>query len=154
TVLGDCRDPYCWPTFYCVQASSAMWEQDTQDATLYDTGSGLTCNFAGDYHPYIHTAPVGYCPDAYAGGGPDPCANFDYSTCPAVGNNFNPDSGGGPPNPCCATGPTTPIIIDIADHGFNLTDAAHGVLFDIRGDLHPEQVAWTAPGSDDAFLCL
>jgi hypothetical protein len=35
-----------------------------------------------------------------------------------------------------------------------LTDAAQGVRFDIRGTGTPVQVAWTAPGAQNAFLCL
>ena len=49
---------------------------------------------------------------------------------------------------------SSPIIIDVAGDGFSLTDAAGGVDFDIDGDGTPERVAWTASGSDDAFLAL
>ena len=56
------------------------------------------------------------------------------------------DGGGG----CC---PGSPIIIDTAGDGIHLTAAEDGVLF----QLHPGRFglwAWTAPGSDDAFLAL
>ncbi|HZU31903.1 MAG TPA: hypothetical protein VFB79_12360 [Candidatus Angelobacter sp.] len=46
------------------------------------------------------------------------------------------------------------IIVDVDGSGFNLTDAAHGVRFDIFGDGTPVQVAWTAKGSTNAFLVL
>lgn len=49
---------------------------------------------------------------------------------------------------------TSPIIIDISGDGFSLTDAANGVLFDISGTGKPVQIAWTASGSDNAFLAL
>jgi hypothetical protein len=85
------------------------------------------------------------------GGGSGSCVGFDLSQC--YTNNFGNGSGGGGSgtDPCC---PVSPIIIDVAGNGFDLTDAQNGVLFDIRRDGHPIQIGWTAPGSDDAFLCL
>jgi hypothetical protein len=46
----------------------------------------------------------------------------------------------------------SPIIIDLSGGGFTLTDAPHGVRFDILGNGQPLQVAWTAPGAMNAFL--
>jgi hypothetical protein len=62
-----------------------------------------------------------------------------------------------PPGPgpgWCFVGCGTPIILDISGTGFNLTDWKNGVVFDISGSGTPVQIAWTASGSDDAFLAL
>jgi hypothetical protein len=48
----------------------------------------------------------------------------------------------------------SPIIIDVDGHGFNLTDVAGGVMFDLRATGVKKQMAWTALGSGDAFLAL
>jgi hypothetical protein len=76
---------------------------------------------------------------------PTPCSptlEFDGGTMDSC--ECNPD------DPNCVS----PVLIDISGNGFNLTDAAGGVDFDIRAAGATERVSWTTPFSDDAWLVL
>ncbi len=55
---------------------------------------------------------------------------------------------------CVCIQPGSPIIIDLDNNGYDLTDAANGVRFDLAGDGKRRQWSWTARGSDEAFLVL
>ncbi|MFY9620759.1 MAG: hypothetical protein WAQ99_13190 [Pyrinomonadaceae bacterium] len=48
----------------------------------------------------------------------------------------------------------TPILIDIAGDGFDLTDPSGGVNFDLDSDGVARRLAWTSTASDDGFLAL
>lgn len=74
-------------------------------------------------------------------------------------NNYKFNTVGGPSckvtcDPCPSCNPITPIVIDLSGNGFALTNAEDGVLFDISGSGTQSQIAWTAYGSDDAWLVL
>ena len=55
---------------------------------------------------------------------------------------------------CTCVVPASPIVIDTIGEGMRLTSASNGVIFDIRGDGHPIQLAWTAADSKNTLLAL
>jgi hypothetical protein len=66
-------------------------------------------------------------------------------------------AGGCPSGWVCFAGvcsPGSPIVIDVLGNGFDLTDAAGGVRFDLNGDGVTEGLSWTSSNSDDAWLAL
>lgn len=52
-------------------------------------------------------------------------------------------------NPCAS-----PIVVDVAGNGFNLTSGQEGVFFDINADGFAGKLSWTQADSDDAWLVL
>lgn len=77
----------------------------------------------------------------------DPCGGGDCGLCQQNGGFC--DMGG-----VCIGGSPSPILIDVSGNGFDLTNAAGGVLFDIDVDNLKEQVSWTTADTDDSWLAL
>jgi hypothetical protein len=65
------------------------------------------------------------------------------------GSHFRSDQTGDNTDPSDCS----PIIIDLTGDGFFLTDAVHGVQFDIANTGIPMQIAWTA-NANNAWLVL
>jgi len=74
------------------------------------------------------------------------CDYADVYNCAQHGGSYNTD--------LCLCDPDSPIIIDVAGNGFELTDAPGGVSFDLNNDGTKERISWTAANSDDALLVL
>jgi hypothetical protein len=104
----------------------------------------------------------GYCPDCvpdtYECGslGVDDCCNADCQslTCGGTCDLVWCPRGSEPDLITCKCVLPSPIIVDVDGSGFNLTDFADGVKFDLFNTGTPVQISWTASGSTNAFLAL
>src|SRR5205807_913931 len=134
-------DPlFCDPTF-SMTVTQATSVSDFHRFTFIEndrTPGTSKCNVTAQQQIFRQCA--GQPCDGSSGGGVGGCDQF-------LG-------GGDGPAPLQTCGDTSPVIIDTEGEGFHLTSATNGVSFDIRGDGHPVQIAWTAPGSHNAFLVL
>lgn len=151
----------CWPEFFSPQYFS---NGDYVQTIYRSTGSNIervTCS--GEM---VKDMPNPEAADCQRGASND--SVLKQHTCPGGGGGgpcdpswFNPDCGeplacdGAAFNFCtCLCDGPSPIIIDVLGNGFNLTDAAHGVNFDLNSDGSTERLSWTSYGSDDGFLVL
>lgn len=130
--LGECNS--------CPSGTSVM---TPARQGLNDTTSGCVGPSNCDNATVQSAGPYGFPepPPGGGGGGGDPC--YDVICDP---NTILPE---GQPS-CC----TSPVLIDVEGNGFDLTDPAGGVSFDLNSNGIREHLSWTAAGSDDAFLAL
>jgi hypothetical protein len=116
----------------------------------------------GDCYPTCDGKSVMGHPASNGPQGPTPCDNAavnqygNYPTPTPTPNDEPPPEEKGPYDPCARWWDCggTPIVVDVVGNGFDLTDSANGVNFDLNNDSVKEKLSWISANSDDAFLCL
>ena len=154
----------CWPRFdspyFEESGQTAYWIQKTYKGTInMDTNACSTNFLPSSDHRQGHTCPTpGHCL------GQSDFFSFPSSGCitglffqgPCTRSDaFRSKCDEYEDETCsCTGGFMSPIVIDVDRSGFSMTDAAGGVVFNFLNDGVPLAMAWTAPGSSNAFLVL
>jgi len=119
------------------------WDQDTDGYLAFFCG-GDDCNDNNR-----NENPGGFEGQIYI-----PGFETDCSTC-ADGDDNDCDGWRDQYDPSCQLSCTgSPVLIDVAGNGFDLTNGANGVNFDLNNDGSKEKLSWTTSQTDDAWLAL
>jgi len=137
-VCGYTNDPFvdrCTPPgvdfFWCKDQPIA--EEDCEAVGWYWNFTNNTCQDTPWYPSCESGAPQGSI-----------CHSDDDCACNLQCNNSG----------YCDKPVESPVLINVDGGGYNLTNAANGVLFDFWANGRPLQISWTAPDSTDAWLVL
>ena len=148
---SNCIDPDCFFTA-SLTGSGASIQMTGGDVWRSQLVHGHTCNI-----PLPRGGGGGSCNDAHIAlektRGKAPRPNLINPNCCSSVEQANCFNGGGEwTESTCSC--YSPIVIDVAGNGFDLTNAEDGVLFDVNRIGTREQVSWTSANSDDSWLVL
>jgi hypothetical protein len=80
-------------------------------------------------------------------------ADVGSGTCVQSSNGYFAQQLNQNPVVCCqCASPPCPLIADLLDRGFAMTDPEKGVNFDFYGNGHPLKMAWTDPSHGNTWL--
>lgn len=164
--------PEFHPPFWQETGNTAYWDQITRPVYCEENGLCILRPVMENHHRNGHTCGTGTgnncttpgfngsCPPGTVNNGSGMCCstggvNCDTRRCP-TGYYADMTDYGVCYCACDGTNPScpTPVLIDVAGNGFDLTDAASGVSFDLNNDGTAEHLSWSAASSDDAWLTL
>lgn len=170
TSSGPRGTPITCHSGYGVATKNCLDKSCTFTATLVGSGASMTMTGGDVWRGQVihgHTCNIPASTGGGGGGGAcneaptqfvksatrAPAPNLVNPYCCDAVEQFNCINGGGEwSDSTCSC--YSPILIDVAGNGFDLTDAAGGVMFDLTATGTSEQVSWTSTGSDDALLVL
>jgi len=144
----DCDEDYIWSDVSCscvpmgnISCTTPGWDGSCPPGTS-PNGFGMCCGQGGcETNGFFWNFTNSYCQE-------------DPWYCDQTPSNCNPGQSWSDETCRCEGDPGSPILVDVDGNGFDLTDAANGVRFDLNNDGHREQLSWTSAGSDDAWLAL
>lgn len=136
----------CWPEFHPPKEINGEWSLKVMNKIA--PTSSQTCSFGCSKELKVNctTSTITTFQVLHTCGSGGETCDFDleFDGGGSTVCDCNPDS------PDCVS----PILIDVAGNGFQLSGAAAGVFFDIRAIGAAQQISWTTPASDDAWLAL
>ena len=130
---GVCQP--CYALFLTPYKSDRYYQQEVTNRVATATGCSSTNSFSDYRNP---VAPTCACTPQ----GQPNCPQGQTATWNEVTCEWSACNGG------------SPIIIDLDNDGYRLTNTANGVWFDLEARGYLRKWSWTAAGSDEAFLVL
>ena len=144
----ECPEDYVWSASSCscepmtdISCTTPGWDGSCPPGTT-PNGFGMCCGQGGcELNGFFWNFSNNTCGD-----NPPPVCDQEPMECGAW-HYWNDET-------CRCDSLESPVLIDVNGDGFALTNAASGVRFDLNAKGRREQIAWTSPNSDDAWLCL